>query len=59
VKLQRSRPRIMRVQGLRTTLLALLALLTSTFGLIYEHAADLPGLQYDFVIVGGASYPFL
>ncbi|KAJ7856682.1 aryl-alcohol oxidase-like protein [Mycena olivaceomarginata] len=45
----------MRVQGLRTTLLALLALLTSTFGSIYEHTADLPGLQYDFVIVGGGT----
>jgi hypothetical protein len=40
--------------------LALLAL--SSFGIclakIYENVADLPGLQYDFVIIGGKNYPF-
>ncbi|KAF7368944.1 hypothetical protein MVEN_00220600 [Mycena venus] len=36
-------------------LLASLALLTPCACTIYEHAGDLPGLEYDFVIIGGGT----
>ncbi|KAF8218290.1 aryl-alcohol oxidase [Mycena galopus ATCC 62051] len=45
----------MRMSAIRQTLFAILALLPPSLATVYESATDLPGLQYDFVIVGGGT----
>ncbi|KAJ6562246.1 hypothetical protein B0H19DRAFT_1143935 [Mycena capillaripes] len=40
---------------LKLQILLALSCLSTCFGKIYENVADLPGLEYNFVIVGGGT----